>query len=270
MHERERHRIILSAVESRHVAAVGELAELTGASEATIRRDIATLAGRSQLRRVRGGAEATQTPSPYGRIGSPPLVASEARKRREKRAIARAAVALCAADEAIIINGGTTTFQMVHHLTAMRLQVLTNSFQTAEHLVRHSGCTVLVPAGAIYREQSLIISPFEADGIAHFAAARMFMGCRAISALGIAEADPLIVQSEQRLMRQAAEIVVLADSSKFEARSPMIVAPLSRIGTIVTDDGIADDAAAMLEAAGIRLVVADRASVPEEEVASAA
>jgi DeoR family ulaG and ulaABCDEF operon transcriptional repressor len=147
---------------------------------------------------------------------------------------------------------------------------MTNSFQIANHLVKHSNCTVLVPAGAIYREQSLIISPFEADGIAHFAASKMFMGCRAISALGIAEADPLIVQSEQRLMRQAAELVVLADSSKFDTRSSMIVAPLSRVGTIVTDDGIEDAAAGMIEAAGIRLIVADRATDAEEDVANAA
>ena len=43
MHEKERHRIILSAIQDRPVATVGEICDLTGASEATIRRDIATL-----------------------------------------------------------------------------------------------------------------------------------------------------------------------------------------------------------------------------------
>jgi DeoR family ulaG and ulaABCDEF operon transcriptional repressor len=167
-------------------------------------------------------------------------------------------VALCAEGDSIVINGGTTTFQMVHHLTTQKIQVMTNSFQIAEHLIRHAKCTVLVPAGAIYREQGLIISPFETDGIANFAAQKMFMGCRAISSLGIGEADPLIVQSEQRLMRQSDEIVVLADSSKFRARSSMIVAPLSRVSVIVTDENIEDAAAQMIEAAGVRLVVAER------------
>ncbi|GGD95940.1 DeoR family transcriptional regulator [Aureimonas endophytica] len=270
MHEVERHRIILSAVQGRSVAGVAELAELTGASEATIRRDIAALALEKKLRKVRGGAEAL-APSPYGRIGGPSLAACEALNRREKRMIARAAVALCAEGDSVIINGGTTTFQMVHPLTALKLQVMTNSFQIAEHLIRHSKCTVLVPAGAIYPEQGLIISPFETDGIANFAARKMFMGCRGISALGIAEADPLIVQSEQRLMRQADEIVVLADASKFKARSSMLVASLERVGTIVTDDGIEDAAAQMIEAAGVRLIVAERAAeAPGEDEAFAA
>ncbi|KAB0679597.1 DeoR/GlpR family DNA-binding transcription regulator [Aureimonas leprariae] len=268
MHELERHRIILSAVQGRSVAAIGELAELTGASEATIRRDIATLALQKKLKRVRGGAEAPSS-SPYGRIGGPTLVANEAQRRPEKRAIARAAVGLCAEGDAVIINGGTTTFQMVHHLTALPLQVMTNSFGIAEHLTKHTKCTVLVPAGAIYREQGLIISPFEADGIAHFAAEKMFMGCRAISGLGIAETDPLIVQSEQRLMRRASELIVLADSTKFRSRSSMIVAPLERVGTIVTDEGIDDAHAQMIEAAGVRLVVARVEGQAEEGQARA-
>ena len=43
MHEKERHRVILSAVEDRPVVTVIDACNLTGASEATIRRDIANL-----------------------------------------------------------------------------------------------------------------------------------------------------------------------------------------------------------------------------------
>ena len=207
------------------MAAVAELAELTEASETTIRRDIAALALQKRLRKVRGGAEALN-PSPYGQIGGRSLRVAEAIRQGEKRAIARAAAELCGDGEAIILNGGTTTFQMVHHLIDRRLQVMTNSFPIAEHLVKHSKCTVLLPAGAVYRDQGLILSPFEADGIAHFGAQKMFMGAQAVTSLGIAEADPLIVQSEQRLMRQAEALIILVDSSKFAVRSAMIVAPL--------------------------------------------
>ncbi|CAH1658719.1 MAG: DeoR/GlpR transcriptional regulator [Chelatococcus sp.] len=255
MHERERHRIILSAIQGRPVASVQEIMELTGASEATIRRDISALALQKKLRKVRGGAEALN-PSPYGSISGRPFHVAEVMNTAQKRAIARAAVDLCEEGDAVIINGGTTTFQMVHHLTSLRLHVLTNSFSIAEHLLKHSKCTVLVPAGAIYREQNLILSPFENDGIAHFRGRRMFMGAQGVSSMGIAEADPLIIQSEQRLMRQAEEIVLMVDSSKFLGRSAMIVAPLERVSTIITDDRLSDAAAKMIGNAGIRLIVA--------------
>jgi DeoR family transcriptional regulator, ulaG and ulaABCDEF operon transcriptional repressor len=269
MLESERHRVILSAVQSRSAASVGELADLTGASEATIRRDIAALALQKRLRKVRGGAEAVN-PSPYGSIAARHFRMAETLNQAEKRLIARAAVDLCEDGDAIILNGGTTTFQMVHHLTDRQMQVMTNSFLIADHLIKHSKCTVLLPAGAIYREQSLILSPFENDGIAHFRARRMFMGAQSVSAFGIAEADPLIIQSEQRLMRQSEELVILVDSSKFDARSAMVVAPLERAHTIITDEGVSDAAARMIEAAGVRLIVARADRKGREETSEVA
>ncbi len=255
MHESERHRIILSAVQERPVATVGDLVTLTGASEATVRRDIATLHVAKKLRRVRGGAESIAPPNFVG-INARPFSMDEGIRIAEKRAIARAAVDLCEDGSPIIINGGTTTFQMVHPLTAKRLQVFTNSFPIAEHLLKHSKNTVLLPAGAIYREQNIILSPFNDDGSSHFWARRMFMGCRGLGPLGLMEGDPLLIQAEQKLIGQADELVVLADSTKFAKRSSMVLCALSRIHTVITDEGISDRDAAMLEAADVRLIVA--------------
>ncbi|CAM5277015.1 DeoR/GlpR family DNA-binding transcription regulator [Frigidibacter albus] len=255
MHESERHRIILSTVEGRPVVSVSDLVTLTGASEATIRRDIAALHVQKKLRRVRGGAESVAPPQFVG-INARPFSVNEGIRLAEKRAIARAAVDLCSDGEAIIINGGTTTFQMVHMLTAKRLQVFTNSFPIAEHLLKHSKNTVLLPAGAIYREQNITLSPFDEDGSRNFYATRMFMGCRGIGPLGVMEGDPMLVQAEQKLIGQADELIILADSSKFGARSSLLLCPLARIHTVITDDGIGDRAAAMLEAADVRLIVA--------------
>ena len=53
MHETERHRVILAAAQTRPVITVADLCEVTGSSEATIRRDIAALHVRGELRRVR-------------------------------------------------------------------------------------------------------------------------------------------------------------------------------------------------------------------------
>src|SRR4030042_442553 len=110
MHEKERHRIILSATQEKPVATVQELVELTGASEATIRRDIGALHVQQRLRRVRGGAEALSPPQFIGLAGRPFSV-NETLHIGRKRAIAREAVELCNNGEPIIINGGTTTFQ---------------------------------------------------------------------------------------------------------------------------------------------------------------
>ena len=79
---------------------------------------------------VRGGAEALTPPALPGLAGRPFSV-NQTINADAKQAIAREAVTLCADGEPIIINGGTTTFQMVHPLANRRVQVLTNSFPIA-------------------------------------------------------------------------------------------------------------------------------------------
>ncbi|MFZ7094051.1 DeoR/GlpR family DNA-binding transcription regulator [Primorskyibacter sp. 2E233] len=263
MHEKERHRIILSAVQDRPVVTVVDLCNLTGVSEATVRRDIAQLHMQKKLRRVRGGAEAITPPQFVGLAGRT-FAVNETMKIKEKQAIARAAVELCEDGEPIIINGGTTTFQMVHPLATRRLQVFTNSFPIAEHLLKHSKNTIMLSGGAIYREQNIILSPFENDVTRNFYARRMFMGAQGLGPLGLMEADPLLIQAEQKLIGQADELVVLVDSSKFENRSSLVLCPLTKIDVVITDDGISDRAAQMLEAADIKLIVAQENAAAEQ------
>lgn len=266
MHEAERHRLILSAVQAKPVVTVSEIVEMTGASEATVRRDVATLHVQKKLRRIRGGAESVAPPQSAGLVGRP-FSLNQSLNIAHKRAIARAAVDLIEDGDAIIINGGTTTFQMVHPLANRRCQVFTNSFAIAEHLLKQSRNTVMLSGGTIYREQNIVLSPFENDVTRNFYARLMFMGAQGIGRLGVMEQDPLIIQAEEKLINQADELVLLVDSSKFRRRSSLILCPLERITTVITDEGIEDAHARMLEAAGVSLVVA-QSRTAEVEVSS--
>jgi DeoR family ulaG and ulaABCDEF operon transcriptional repressor len=253
MHEKDRHRVILSAVQDRSLVTVADLCALTGASEATVRRDINTLDDQNQLRRVRGGAEALTT-QPFVGLAGRPFSYNETQNIAEKQAIAAAAVDLCNDGEPIIINGGTTTFQMVHPLASRQMQVFTNSFPIAERLLKNTNNTVL--------------SPFDNDVTRNFYAKRMFMGAQGIGPLGLMEQDPLLIQAEGKLIGQAEELIVLVDSSKFANRSSLILCPLDRIDTIITDEGIDDRTAAMLEAAEITLVVVPVGAAQKEGAVS--
>ena len=259
MHENDRHRVILSAVQARSLVTVIDLCALTGASEATVRRDINTLDEQKKLRRVRGGAEALQA-APFVGLAGRPFSVNETMNSAEKQAIAAAAVELCEDGEPIIINGGTTTFQMVHPLASRSMQVFTNSFPIAEHLLKNTRNTVMLSGGIIYREQNIILSPFDNDVTRNFYARRMFMGIHGIGRLGLMEQDPLLIQAEQKLIGQADELVVMVDSSKFKNRSSLVLCPLERIDTVITDDRIDDESAALLETAGVRLIVAPLAA----------
>jgi len=267
MHEKDRHRVILSAVQDRSLVTVVDLCALTGASEATVRRDINTLDTQKRLRRVRGGAEAL-TSKPFVGLAGRPFSVNATMHIAEKQAIAAAAVDLCEDGEPIIVNGGTTTFQMVHPLASRRMQVFTNSFPIAEHLLKNTRNTVILSGGIIYREQNIVLSPFDNDVTRNFYARRMFMGAQGIGPMGLMEQDPLLIQAEQKLIGQADELIVLVDSSKFANRSSLVLCPLTRIDTIITDDGIDDRTAAMLDAADVTLIVVPRGAAQKDGVAS--
>lgn len=254
MHERERHNIILKAVAERPVATVGEIVEWTGASEATVRRDIATLHLEGRLRRVRGGAEGLSPPmagSQSGALAGRPFHVNLAIDAEAKRAIADRAVAMCHDGEAIIVNGGTTTYQMVHGLAERRLSVMTNSFPIAEALIANSRSTVTLTGGIIYRDQQIVLSPFDEDVTDRFHARRLFMGAQGVNAMGTMEVDPLIARAEQRLIRQADEVVVMVTSGKLRRTAPLIACPLDKVSTLITDEGVREEECAVLEAAGV-------------------
>lgn len=255
MLERERHTLILKLVDERSIASVVQLVELLSVSEATIRRDINALAEHGLLRRIRGGAEAIR-PRHEARLVGVPFDLSQGFNVAQKRAIARAAAALIESGESIIVGGGSTTFGLVEFLPKADLDVLTNSFPIAARLVERSKNRITLPGGTYYREQQIILSPFEKDSIENFSASKLFTGCFGINRLGVMETDPLIARAQTRLLKRADKVIVMADSSKLRKRSSMIVCGLDRVAVLVTDDGAPAADLEVFRAAGAQVIVA--------------
>ena len=253
MLQRQRHHMICEIVAAQGYAAVPDLMARLGASRATVARDIRELALAGRIRKLRGGAEAMHgAPA----LEQPNFSTDQLRNRALKRAIAREAAALCQPGESIIMDGGTTTFAMAEFIADRDLEVLTNSFPIAEYLMKRGKARVILPGGEIFREQGLILSPFEDDTIERFVASKFFIGARAITQHGLMQTDPLLIRAEQKLLRQAETVIVVADSSKFRNRGSLILCPLERIDTLITDDGIEPGAHKMLTDAGTKVIIA--------------
>jgi DeoR family ulaG and ulaABCDEF operon transcriptional repressor len=261
VHERERWQVIKALLRERSLVRIADACRATGVSEASIRRDFARLAAQGLAIRVHGGLEAlpdtVNAPGDVVSLATRSFDVSQTLNRDAKRAIANAAVALCTDGETIIINGGTTTYQMGEYLRERRLKVLTNSYLLADALIHTSKCRVALPGGEVYREQGMIVSPFEEDAIQHYSATRMFMSAISIGPLGVIEGDPLLARAESKLLKRADKLIVLADSSKFVSRGSLVVCPLSRIDTLITDSDAPSDALDMLRGHGVPVVVVD-------------
>ncbi|MFV3073498.1 DeoR/GlpR family DNA-binding transcription regulator [Niveispirillum fermenti] len=266
MHAAERERIILESLEDSGFISFRDLEARITASPATIRRDLDRLVEQGRIERVRGGARsaggdkpapATAQPSPPGGLLGVPFHENIGRNRAAKEAIGRAAAKLCVPGEGVMIDGGSTTLQMCPHLAPLGLQVLTTSLHIVSALLPQPATRILLPSGQVFREQNVILSPSGEDSMPHFHAPKLFMGAASIGPAGLMQADIILVVSERRLIERADEVIVLVDSSKFSGPSGHVVCALSEIDTVITDPGITDAQAGMLEGAGIRLMVAD-------------
>jgi len=256
MHSTQREQLILKLLGERGFIGFQELDQILDASPATIRRDLERMAATGQLERIRGGARLAITQVETLQLAGAPFHENIGLHSSEKAKIGRAAAAMCATGGAIIIDGGSTTLQMCPHLDGKGLQVLTNSLHIVSALLPQSTTRVSVPAGTLFREQNIILSPFDDDGMKRFHASKLFMGAASLGHRGLMQADTLLVQAERRLFALADEIIVLVDSSKFAAMAGHLVIPLEDIDQIITDQRITDADRSMVERADIKLVIA--------------
>lgn len=264
----KRRKRLLKLLAEHETATVPQLVEWLNASPATVRRDISWLAMRNLLTRTRGGAANLPQKKRSFPLTSESFQNNIRAHAESKRAIARYAAGMCKEGETIIINGGTTTFMMAEFLVDHQLKILTNSFLMAERLLVTSQNEIIVPGGKVYREQNVILSPFDNDITQHHYAAKMFMSVYGLSLLGLMEADPLLIQAEKRLISQAEELIVLADSSKFTKKAGLILCGLNRVSTVITDTYASDSAVQLLEQSGVKVVTVEPEQLPPQPAAS--
>ena len=268
MLEKQRQQLILDILAEQQFASVRALSSQLDASEATIRRDITKMAANGQLNKIRGGAEVigdVAGRTKRGRVEGSFFLAHKEIHASNKRLIAERAVELCEDDEAIIINGGSSTYMMGEFLIDRQMSVLTNSFVLAQYLTENSSNQVTVPGGEIYRKQGIILSAFENDTIQHYHGTKMFTGTPGISEQGVTESDPLLIRAEHKLKKQSDKLIVLADSSKLGKRSNFIFTPLSEVDVLITDSNADPDIIRQFEAQDVEVITV--AAVVEEQEA---
>jgi len=268
MLETQRHNLICDLLEEHGTVSIKLLVDEIGASEATLRRDLIKLAEKGALRQVRGGATLALEEESIRRrrhLAGSAFLANLEREIDAKRAIAACAAGLCADGEAIIINGGSTTFHMGAFLRRHTLSILTNSLALGVELIENSNNRVIFPAGEAHRKLSFILNPLEDTVTDAFRASKYFLSACAVSARGVMEADPLVARAEQRLATQADETVLLIDATKIGRNSSYAAFDLSQIDKVITDDRIKESDLKTFKGHGVDVLIARSGAQPSAE-----
>jgi len=257
----ERWGLIINMLHATKVTSVDSFASALKVSPATIRRDLNELHSEGRLRRVRGGAIAAEPNEafgdPYfGLSGQLSQADNLELNLAEKLAIGQKAASMIEDNDSIIIDGGSTTVHMTQHIEAANLMVLTTSIPIMTSLLGRPKIRILIAGGEVFQEQALVLDPYSHGIVNKFSATKLFIGAQAVTARGLMQTDPLLVQNEQQLISRADKVILLADSSKFEAKASLSVCGLEEIDTVVTDSGLSDSARKMLIDHDIEIVFA--------------
>jgi DeoR/GlpR family transcriptional regulator of sugar metabolism len=251
----ERRKKLIDLVGRRGFVSLGELSEQLKASESTIRRDLEALDRSGAIRRTHGGAMAA--------TDSVSVPAFEDRSRvslSEKRAIARAAAQLVKDGETILLDGGTTTFEVARQLAGRSVQVVTNSLPIANLLAGDRRVDLTIVGGYVYPRTGVSVGQLACQFLASIHARRLVMSVAGVTERGLFNSNSLLVETELHMMQKVDEVVVVADHSKFGQQSLAFLSDLGRVHRLISDAGLAEEHRRMLRNAGVELIIAPEGS----------
>lgn len=249
----ERQQRIAQFIRERRRATVAELSERFGVSQATIRRDLEKLDRRGEIRRAHGGAVALERAAP-----EPPVVQRMSECEEEKRKIGQAAARLIQDGETIFLGSGTTTLEVARNLGDKKdLTVITNALTIANQLADNRNITLIITGGLFRHSELSMIGYICEQALRELRADKVIMGMRAISIEeGLTNDDLSETMTDRAIIQFAPEVILVADHSKFGTVSTALVAPVSAVHKLVTDDKAPRDMVAKLRELGIDVILA--------------
>lgn len=229
----ERLRLIMSLLKDRGILSVEELCAELVVSGATVRRDLAELDSRGQVRRVHGGVVSVEA-----QLGEPIFDDKAKIAAVEKQRIAEAAVKLINPSDSIFLDGGSTVLAMARLLTEMKkLTVVTNSLKVVSALYA-AGPRIIVIGGEYRRISQTFVGAMTRPMIDLMHMDKAFMGTIGMKDGVLTTTDPAEALTKELVISHAHKVILMADTSKFEKVSFVKFGQMEPGVTLVTDSGI--------------------------------
>jgi len=247
----ERRTRLLELVRSRRFATLPELADQLDVSESTVRRDLDQLEDQGEAQRIHGGVLYTGS-SPK----LPHFDANQSVQWEKKKAIAAAAVELIEDGDSILLDGGSTTYEVARLLVGRPIHVVTTSLPVANLFASDGNSDLVLVGGNICPRSGVARGPYTDRMLAMVRVQKTLFSVAGVHDEGFFNNDLLLVETERAMMQAANEVIVVADSTKFGRQSLTHLCPLQAVHHLVVDDGVPDEWRERVRAAGVDLVVA--------------
>jgi DeoR/GlpR family transcriptional regulator of sugar metabolism len=248
----ERQKLILSLLTKQGRLSVAEIVKQFSVSEATARRDLETLASDGKVQRVHGGAIAVEQAPP-----ELPILERENEQADEKVRIGRATAALVHDNDAIFLGSGTTVLEVAKNLREHKhLTVITNSLPVLNTLAGIREITVISLGGMLRDSELSFIGHITEQALAEVRVDKVIIGTRGLSLEhGLTNDYLQETLTDRAILKIGREVIIVADHTKVNRVSTVLLAPLDSAHTFVTDDTVDKKFVQSLKKLGIKVVV---------------
>jgi DeoR/GlpR family transcriptional regulator of sugar metabolism len=248
----QRRQFLLQLVQSRGFASLPDLVSHLGVSESTVRRDLDILEESGEVKRTHGGV--------YYAGPSPNLPHFRQRQEAEwdkKKAIARVAAELIEDGDTLLLDGGSTTYELARLLLGRPLQIVTSSLPVANLFNTDASIDLIIIGGYVHARTGSVQGPYANEMLSSLHVRRTVISTAGINERGIFNTNRLLAETQRAMMAATDEVIVVADSTKFGHQSLALVCELNSISKLVVDSHISNQWRDQIGRHEVDLVIAD-------------
>lgn len=250
----ERHDKILRLIRERGSVEVNELGGLLNVSIVTVRRDLDKLASEGLIVRTHGGAirnDLSRT------TPEPPYDEKKKLYVEEKRRIGLAAAEMVEDGETVILDSGSTTFEMVRPLQSKRdLTIVTNDLIIAKELSSHHSLSVVMVGGLVRSGIFSSWGTYAEEMLRNLNADKTFLAADAVDLKrGVLNTTPAEVPVKRLMIEAGRKVILLVDHSKFFKTALAKVCGLEEISHLITDSDLPEEVGQLLKIQGVALTL---------------
>ncbi len=155
----------------------------------------------------------------------------------QKRQIAIAASRLIEAHDTVLMDGGSTTYELARQLVGRPLQIVTNSLPLANLFATSEQVDLVILGGIVHSRTGVSMGPYANQMLSTLNVQKAVISIAGADDRGYYNSNLLLVETERAMMQAADTTIVVADSSKFGHSSLARLCELSDVDTVVSDDG---------------------------------
>lgn len=249
--EQKRLQKIIDAVFEAEKISVADLAAMTDVSQVTIRKDLNRLEKDGLIKRSHGYAVKVESEDINNRMD---------RGYRYKKAIAKKAAELVSDCETIMVESGSACAFFCQELARTRKDVcvITNSAFIADYIRKLPTIRVTLLGGDYQSDSQALVGPMVKANAELFHVGKFFAGTDGYTdSAGFMARDLLRSQAISDMARQAEQVIVLSDASKFGNCAIVRELPERKPDLVITDQRISDEYRLSLNRHGIDLIAAE-------------